>query len=270
MTEYRSVLERAGSNAPQPDLQVERVLRRRDRKRRNQRIRAGVLGLAIAIAMGWLGVNAIRSTSPVPADDPTPPEGLGIFEPVAGRIVYVNGGTDLSVTGGTDLGYDPGLWAVDPNGPSDTTEGPSVADDVASTLVRLDLDEDAVPRGWSSDMTNLHLLGWSSDGTELLFWRWNARFPYEQFLYILHADGSETRLNEEPMVNVRAAFSPDALTGMEANLRFPGPETMESKIFGRLSAWQNWIFQRSNAVGPKGALEVYGTGQRSEFDRRRV
>ena len=68
----------------------------------------------------------------------------------------------------------------------------------------------------------------------------------------------------------RAAFSPDALTGMEASIRFGGPETIESKIFGRLSAWQNWIFQRANAVGPRGALEVYGTGQRSEFDRRRV
>ncbi|OGL13169.1 MAG: benzoyl-CoA-dihydrodiol lyase [Candidatus Rokubacteria bacterium RIFCSPLOWO2_12_FULL_71_22] len=68
----------------------------------------------------------------------------------------------------------------------------------------------------------------------------------------------------------RTAFSPDALTGMEASLRFCGPETLESKIFARLSAWQNWIFQRPNAVGPKGALVVYGTGQRSEFDRRRI
>jgi benzoyl-CoA-dihydrodiol lyase len=68
----------------------------------------------------------------------------------------------------------------------------------------------------------------------------------------------------------RAAFSPDALTGMEASLRFGGPETLESKIFARLSAWQNWIFQRPNAVGPKGALQLYGTGQRSDFDRRRV
>src|SRR5947207_929025 len=71
-------------------------------------------------------------------------------------------------------------------------------------------------------------------------------------------------------LEARAAFSPDALTGMEASLRFGGPETLETKIFGRLSAWQNWIFQRANAVGPKGALVVYGTGQRSEFDRRRV
>ena len=71
-------------------------------------------------------------------------------------------------------------------------------------------------------------------------------------------------------IEERAAFSPDALTGMEASLRFGGPETLESKIFARLSAWQNWIFQRPNAVGPKGALKVYGTGERGNFDRRRV
>ncbi|MGI9482761.1 MAG: 2,3-epoxybenzoyl-CoA dihydrolase [Hyphomicrobiales bacterium] len=68
----------------------------------------------------------------------------------------------------------------------------------------------------------------------------------------------------------RASFSPDALTGMEANLRFAGPETMETKIFGRLTAWQNWIFQRSNAAGPDGALRRYGTGQRPDFDFNRV
>jgi benzoyl-CoA-dihydrodiol lyase len=67
-------------------------------------------------------------------------------------------------------------------------------------------------------------------------------------------------------VESRAALSPDALTGMEANLRFVGPETMETKIFGRLTAWQNWIFQRPNAVGPKGALTSYGTSERAEFD----
>ena len=71
-------------------------------------------------------------------------------------------------------------------------------------------------------------------------------------------------------IEERGAFSPDALTGMEANLRFAGPETMETKIFARLTAWQNWIFQRPNAVGDKGALKLYGTGQRGEFDRRRV
>jgi benzoyl-CoA-dihydrodiol lyase len=68
----------------------------------------------------------------------------------------------------------------------------------------------------------------------------------------------------------RASFSPDALTGLEANLRFAGPETMETKIFGRLTAWQNWIFMRANAVGENGALRRYGTGKRGEYDRRRV
>ncbi len=68
----------------------------------------------------------------------------------------------------------------------------------------------------------------------------------------------------------RASFSPDGLTGLEANLRFGGPETMESKIFARLTAWQNWIFQRPNAVGEEGALRRYGTGQKPVFDTRRV
>ena len=68
----------------------------------------------------------------------------------------------------------------------------------------------------------------------------------------------------------RASFSPDAMTGMEANLRFAGPETMETRIFGRLTAWQNWIFQRPNAVGENGALQRYGTGLRGEYDMKRV
>ena len=68
----------------------------------------------------------------------------------------------------------------------------------------------------------------------------------------------------------RSSFSPDALTGMEASLRFGGPETMESKIFGRLSAWQNWIFQRPNASGEQGALQLYGTGTKPLFDKGRV
>jgi benzoyl-CoA-dihydrodiol lyase len=71
-------------------------------------------------------------------------------------------------------------------------------------------------------------------------------------------------------VEERRSFSPDALTGMEANYRFAGPETTETKIFGRLTAWQNWIFTRPNASGPDGALRKYGTGQRASFDRRRV
>lgn len=72
------------------------------------------------------------------------------------------------------------------------------------------------------------------------------------------------------MLEERASFSPDALTAMEANLRFVGPETMETKIFARLTAWQNWVFQRPNAVGPDGALRRFGTGSRPDYDPHRV
>ena len=71
-------------------------------------------------------------------------------------------------------------------------------------------------------------------------------------------------------IEERASFSPDALTGMEASLRFAGPETLETKIFGRLSAWQNWIFQRPNAAGDDGALKVYGSGQKASYNKQRV
>jgi len=72
------------------------------------------------------------------------------------------------------------------------------------------------------------------------------------------------------MLEERASFSPDSLTGLEANLRFAGPETMETRVFGRLTAWQNWIFQRPNAVGEDGALKRYGSGQQPTYDRNRV
>jgi benzoyl-CoA-dihydrodiol lyase len=72
------------------------------------------------------------------------------------------------------------------------------------------------------------------------------------------------------VISERAGFSPDALSGLEASLRFAGAESLSTKIFGRLSAWQNWIFLRPNASGPAGALRRYGTGQRAEFDRKRV
>jgi len=72
------------------------------------------------------------------------------------------------------------------------------------------------------------------------------------------------------MIEERASQSPDALTGMEANLRFAGPETMETKIFGRLTAWQNWIFQRPNSVGEQGALKLYGSGVKATFDKERI
>jgi benzoyl-CoA-dihydrodiol lyase len=72
------------------------------------------------------------------------------------------------------------------------------------------------------------------------------------------------------MLEERTSFSPDALTGMEANLRFAGPETMETKIFGRLTAWQNWIFQRPNAIGEQGALKLYGSGVSPTYNKERV
>ena len=71
-------------------------------------------------------------------------------------------------------------------------------------------------------------------------------------------------------VEERASMSPDALTALEANLRFDGPETLATRVFGRLTAWQNWIFQRPNAVGDKGALKVYGKGEKAAFDWNRV
>jgi benzoyl-CoA-dihydrodiol lyase len=71
-------------------------------------------------------------------------------------------------------------------------------------------------------------------------------------------------------VEERVSMSPDALTAMEANLRFNGPENLSTRIFGRLTAWQNWIFQRPNAVGDKGALKVYGTGDKPTLDWNRV
>ena len=85
---------------------------------------------------------------------------------------------------------------------------------------------------------------------------------------VLHSFSTPLVWDDEVRLAIegRAALSPDALTGMEANLRFVGPETLETKIFGRLTAWQNWIFQRPNAVGPKGALTSYGSAERAEFD----
>jgi benzoyl-CoA-dihydrodiol lyase len=91
-------------------------------------------------------------------------------------------------------------------------------------------------------------------------------------LGLVTATFDETDWNDEVriMLEERASFSPDSLTGLEANLRFAGPETMETRIFGRLTAWQNWIFQRPNAVGEDGALKRYGSGQQPVYDRNRV
>ena len=71
-------------------------------------------------------------------------------------------------------------------------------------------------------------------------------------------------------IEERASLSPDALTGMEASLRFPGAETVETKVFGRLSAWQNWVFIRPNSTGEHGALKLFGTGSKAKFNWERV
>jgi len=98
----------------------------------------------------------------------------------------------------------------------------------------------------------------------------DAVFADELGLVTFIPDGIDWEDEVRIAVEERASFSPDALTGMEASLRFAGPETLETKIFGRLTAWQNWIFQRPNAVGEQGALKLYGTGKQAGFDKKRV
>src|SRR5581483_10680275 len=100
--------------------------------------------------------------------------------------------------------------------------------------------------------------------------RYNAGDAEEAGLVTFAPDEIDWDDEIRQAIEARAAFSPDAMTGMEANLRFAGPETMETKIFGRLTAWQNWIFQRPNAVGEKGALQSYGQQGRPEFDWKRT
>jgi Tol biopolymer transport system component len=173
VTEYRSVLERAGTSAPPPDLPLERILQRRDSKRRNQRIRAGVLGIAIAVVVGWWGIHTITSTAPKPAD---PSEKLGIFAPVSGRIVFSDG-------------Y--GIWGIDPSAPAASAE-----------RVQLIPDHDATPLGWSRDGTELLVMRLSRSADDL---------PWHGELFILHADGSETQVAKAPSLRPwdGATISPD-------------------------------------------------------------
>jgi hypothetical protein len=163
-------------------------LERRRRHHENVK-RLGAAAVALVIALVGLGGWFALGRDPAPrlgdrSEDRS--EQLGIFAPVGGRILYVNEGFDH--------GYEPGIWAVDPDGPGDTERGARVADDVVSTLVGLDVG-DAEP------------LGWSGDGTELLMLR--TVDGSGQYLSVLHADGSETRLNPEPMAFEGAAISSD-------------------------------------------------------------
>ena len=99
---------------------------------------------------------------------------------------------------------------------------------------------------------------------------YNAQEAMEAGLVTFAIDDLDYEDDVRVAIEERASLSPDALTGMEANLRFVGPETMETKIFARLSAWQNWIFTRPNAVGEKGALTLYGKPERPAFDYKRT
>jgi benzoyl-CoA-dihydrodiol lyase len=150
-----------------------------------------------------------------------------------------------------------------------------------------DIDPDAAPAAVTLGEINLGLLPMGNgltrmatrfldDGAQLAALRDRAGKPLEADaaveLGLVTFAPDDIDWDEEVRIAVeeRASFSPDALTGLEANCRFAGPETMETKIFGRLTAWQNWIFNRPNASGPDGALGKFGTGQRAHFDRKRV
>ena len=180
--DVRDFLERMAAEEPVPFLNPE-PLARRARRRAARTVVVGAIGVAAALALVFAGASQLREASPrVPANSPAePPVDLGIFKPVAGRIVYY---TDSS------------LWAVDPNAPSPV-----------STLVRLSPGGTANADQFASFTLPL---GWSRDGTKLLFLRedpTDETFPYDRYLYILHADGTETQVIPEPVS--AAAISPD-------------------------------------------------------------
>jgi dipeptidyl aminopeptidase/acylaminoacyl peptidase len=176
------LFERAVERFAPPEDSFERLARRRDRKHRNKRITAGVVALIVVAAGTGAFMQALTSGS-VPADPPEEPTmDLGIFEPVAGRIVYCKNSD---------------LWSVDPSAPTP-----------ASTLERVNLEGTGDPDRPCASFTVP--LGWSSDGTKLLYVREDPAddsFPYRRHLYILHADGAATRVTPEPVGG--AAISPD-------------------------------------------------------------
>jgi len=155
--------------------------------------------------------------------------------------------------------------AVDPN------TGAPDAEPAAITLGNINVG----PLTMSNELTRLQTRFWGDEaGYEAAGKRRGAAIEAEDAadLGLITFAPDDIDWDEEIRIATeeRASFSPDALTGLEANYRFAGPETMETKIFGRLSAWQNWIFNRPNASGPDGALRRFGTGQRAVFDRKRV
>jgi benzoyl-CoA-dihydrodiol lyase len=154
---------------------------------------------------------------------------------------------------------------------ADPTADSNTAEPAAITLGEANLG----PLTMSNGLTRLQTRFWGDEaGYEAAAKRKNEALEAEDAadLGLITFAPDDIDWDEEIRIATeeRASFSPDALTGLEANYRFVGPETMETKIFGRLSAWQNWIFNRPNAAGPDGALRRFGTGQRAVFDRKRV
>ncbi len=150
---------------------------------------------------------------------------------------------------------------------------PKAAEDEPATITLGDIN--AGPLTMSNGLTRLQTRFWGDEaGYEAAGKRLGVALEAEDAadLGLVTFAPDDIDWDEEIRIATeeRASFSPDALTGLEANYRFAGPETMETKIFGRLSAWQNWIFNRPNASGPDGALRRFGTGQRAVFDRKRV
>lgn len=182
--EVREMLARRADTLPVMPFDTPTAVRRARRRLLVNGVATTVAAVVIVVA-AFAGAHALRG-APVPAR-PTPSPN-GIFDAIAGRILYEN---EWWAGGGAS-----GFWAVDPNGPSDTEPGPGVAGDVASTLVPLKLDGE--PLAWSSDGTALLLMRGDGDGL----------FP-KQYLSILYADGSETRLNRDPIGIADATFSPD-------------------------------------------------------------
>jgi benzoyl-CoA-dihydrodiol lyase len=153
-------------------------------------------------------------------------------------------------------------------------EGARLGDDRPAATIRLTLANDgAYPM--SNGLTRLRTRFWGRDvafatAKERVGKDLDASDAVDAELVTFALDDLDWEDEVRVMLEERNSFSPDALTGMEANFRFAGPETVETKIFARLSAWQNWIFQRPNAVGPEGALRRFGSGSRPTYDRSRV